>query len=339
MLRRRSSGMKVIVQIPCFNEESTLPQTLADIPRQIDGVDRVEVLVIDDGSTDGTSDVARRHGADHVVRHARNQGLGRAFRTGLDASLRLGADIVVNTDADNQYAGSAIPALIRPILEGRAEIVVGDRRTDQVAHFSPGKKRLQRLGSLVVRELSGTSVPDAVSGFRALSRSAALRLNIVSTFSYTIEMLIQAGKERMAVSSVPVAVNPQTRESRLFRSVPQFLLQSLATMVRTYTMYKPLRVFTFLGLTLLVVGVLPVARFLFFYLQGQGNGHVQSLVLGGALVVVGFVSLLIGVVADLIAFNRTLLESLLEKVRRLESAQGVPPSQGAPSQRGPEPGP
>jgi glycosyltransferase involved in cell wall biosynthesis len=318
--------MKVIVQIPCFNEESTLPQTLADIPRHIDGVGRVEVLVIDDGSTDATSDVARRHGADHVVRHARNQGLGRAFRTGLDTCLQLGADIIVNTDADNQYAGSAIPDLIRPILEGRAEIVVGDRRTSEIAHFSPGKKRLQKLGSFVVRELSGTRVPDAVSGFRALSRGAAFKLNVVSSFSYTIEMLIQAGKDRMAVSSVPVAVNPKTRESRLFRSVPQFLVQSLVTMVRTYTMYKPLRVFTFLGALLALGGLLPVARFLFFYFQGQGGGHVQSLILGGVLVVVGVVTLLIGVVADLISFNRALLEILLEKVRRLEAGgQGTPP--------------
>jgi glycosyltransferase involved in cell wall biosynthesis len=317
--------MKVIVQIPCFNEESTLPQTLADIPRHIDGVGRVEVLVIDDGSTDATSDVARRHGADHVIRHARNQGLGRAFRTGLDTCLQLGADIIVNTDADNQYAGSAIPDLIRPILEGRAEIVVGDRRTSEIAHFSPGKKRLQKLGSFVVRELSGTRVPDAVSGFRALSRAAAFKLNIVSSFSYTIEMLIQAGKDRMAVSSVPVAVNPKTRESRLFRSVPQFLVQSLVTLVRTYTMYKPLRVFTFLGALLALGGLLPVARFLFFYFQGQGGGHVQSLILGGVLVVVGVVTLLIGVVADLISFNRTLLEILLEKVRRLEAGQGTPP--------------
>lgn len=328
MLPTRSSGMKVIVQIPCFNEESTLPQTLADVPRRIEGVDRVEILVVDDGSTDGTAEVARRHGADHVVRHARNQGLGRAFRTGLDTCLRLGADVIVNTDADNQYAGSAIPDLIRPILEGRAEIVVGDRRTDEIAHFSPSKKRLQRLGSFVVRELSGTAVPDAVSGFRALSRSAALRLNIVSSFSYTIEMLIQAGKERMAVSSVPVAVNPKTRESRLFRSVPQFLVQSLVTMIRTYTMYKPLRVFTFLGAALVLLGALPVARFLFFFFQGEGGGHVQSLVLGGVLLVFGFVSLLIGVVADLIAFNRSLLEVLLEKVRRLEAGQGSPPEPG-----------
>jgi glycosyltransferase involved in cell wall biosynthesis len=318
--------MKVIVQIPCFNEERTLPQTLADIPRRIPGVDAVEVLVIDDGSGDATAEVARRCGADHVVRHARNRGLARAFRTGLDACLALGADIIVNTDADNQYAGSAIPELIRPILEGRAEIVVGDRGTDRVPHFSFAKRRLQKLGSRLVRGLSGLEVPDAVSGFRALSRGAALRLNIVSSFSYTIEMLIQAGKERMAVAAVPVAVNPQTRESRLFRSVPQFLLQSLGTMVRTYTMYKPLRVYTLVGGALVAMGALPVARFLYYYFQGLGGGHVQSLVLGGVLLVVGFFTLLIGIVADLIAFNRMLLENLLEKVRRLESERTQPSS-------------
>ena len=317
------SGMKVIVQIPCYNEEATLPQTLADIPRRIDGIDQVEVLVVDDGSSDDTAGAARRAGADHVVRHTRNRGLARAFRTGIDTSLALGADILVNTDADNQYAGSAIPELIRPILEGRADIVIGDRGTDRLPHFSRNKRLLQRLGSFVVRRLSGTSVPDAVSGFRALSRAAALRLNVVSSFSYTIEMLIQAGNERMAVASVPVPVNPQTRESRLFRSVPQFLLQSLRTMVRTYTMYKPLRVFTCLGLTLVLIGALPVTRFLIFFFQGQGGGHLQSLVLGGVLLVSGFVSLLVGVVADLIAVNRSLLEDLLEKVRRLED--GDPP--------------
>jgi glycosyltransferase involved in cell wall biosynthesis len=319
--------MKVIVQIPCYNEEATLPQTIADIPRRIDGVDRVEVLVIDDGSSDDTSGAARRAGADHVVRHTRNRGLARAFRTGVDTCLALGADILVNTDADNQYAGSAIPELIRPILEGRADIVIGDRGTGRLPHFSRSKRRLSRIGSYVVRRLSGTSVPDAVSGFRALSRAAALRLNVVSSFSYTIEMLIQAGNERMAVASVPVPVNPQTRESRLFRSVPQFLLRSLRTMIRTYTMYKPLRVFTGLGLALAFLGALPVARFLYFYVQGQGGGHVQSLVLGGVLLVFGFVSLLVGLVADLIAINRSLLEILLEKVRRLESRLegGQPP--------------
>jgi glycosyltransferase involved in cell wall biosynthesis len=314
--------MKVIVQIPCFNEESTLGRVIAEIPRRIAGVDRVEVLVVDDGSTDGTAEVARRCGADHLIRHPRNQGLARAFRTGLDACLHLGADVVVNTDADNQYAGAAIPELIRPILEGRADVVVGDRGPGRVGHFSPAKRLLQTLGSFFVRRFSGTAIPDAVSGFRALSRAAALRINIVSSFSYTIEMLIQAGKHRMAVVSVPVPVNPPARASRLFRSVPQFLLQSVATTVRTYTMYKPLRVFTYLGGGLVVVGALPVARFLYFYAQGQGDGHVQSLVLGGVLLVFGFVSLLIGVVADLIAFNRVLLEMLLEKVRDLEARRG-----------------
>jgi len=315
--------MKLIIQIPCYNEEQTLPLTLSEIPRQIPGFDVVEILVIDDGSTDQTSRVARDAGAHHIIRHVRNQGLAKAFRTGLDACLRLGADVIVNTDADNQYAGSAIPDLVRPILEGEADIVVGDRRTDQVTHFSRSRKRLQKLGSFVVRKISGLEVPDAVSGFRAMSRAAALQLNIVSSFSYTIEMLIQAGKKRIAVAWVPVPVNPQMRESRLFRSVPHFLLQSLATMVRTYTMYKPLRVFTFLGGTLVLIGALPVARFFFFYVQGQGGGHVQSLVLGGVLLIFGFVSLLVGVVADLIAFNRALIELLLEKVRRLEEDQAV----------------
>ncbi|HYU32891.1 MAG TPA: glycosyltransferase family 2 protein [Thermoanaerobaculia bacterium] len=310
--------MKLIIQIPCYNEQATLPQTLADIPRQIPGVDRVEILVVDDGSTDGTAEVARRCGADHIVRHTRNQGLARAFRTGVDACLELGADIIVNTDADNQYAGSAIPDLVRPILDGQADFVVGDRGPGRLSHFSPGKRRLQRLGSRIVRRLSGLAVPDAVSGFRALSRAAALKINVVSSFSYTIETLIQAGYERMAVTSVPVAVNPQTRESRLFRSLPYFLLQSLATMIRTYTMYKPLRVFSSLGLVLILAGSVPVVRFLIYYFLGQGSGKVQSLLLGGVLLTLGFVSLLIGVIADLISVNRRLLEILLQKVRQLE---------------------
>jgi glycosyltransferase involved in cell wall biosynthesis len=323
--------MKLIVQIPCFNEDATLPEVVRDIPRHIPGVDQVEVLVVDDGSTDRTLDVARELGVDHVVRHTTNQGLARSFRTGLDAALMLGADIVVNTDGDNQYAGADIPRLIQPILDGSADIVVGDRETHRLAHFSPSKKRLQALGSWVVRTLSGTGVPDTVSGFRAISRDAALQLNIVSPFSYTIEMLIQAGNKRLAITTVPVATNPVARKSRLFRTTPHFISRSVATMVRVYAMYKPLSTFFYIGAALGMVGLVPILRFLYFYAMGQGAGHVQSLVLGGALVVIGFMALLIGLVADLINFNRQLIEITLEKVRRLEltldsGARSAPPS-------------
>jgi glycosyltransferase involved in cell wall biosynthesis len=310
--------MKLIVQIPCFNEEATLPQTVADIPRRIDGVAQVEILVIDDGSTDRTVEVAWAAGVDHVVRHHANRGLARSFRTGLDACLRLGADIIVNTDGDNQYAGADIPRLIQPILEGRADIVVGDRQPGRLAHFSPLKQRLQGLGSWVVRQLSATSVPDAVSGFRAISREAALQLNILSGFSYTIEMLIQAGRRRMAIASVPVKTNPVDRPSRLFKSIPRFISLSVATMLRVFSMYKPLRVFFLIGLVMSVAGAVPVLRFLYFWMAGDGAGHIQSLILGGVLLVIGFVTFLIGLVADLISFNRQLLELVLEKLRRLE---------------------
>ena len=268
-------------------------------------------------------------GVDHVVRLKTNGGLARAFRTGLDACLKLGADIIVNTDGDNQYAGADIPKLIGPILAGEADIVVGDRETHKIAHFSPLKKRLQSLGSFVVRNLSYTDVPDAVSGFRAISREAALRVNIVSGFSYTIEMLIQAGRERMAIASVPVATNRTTRQSRLFTSLPRFLERSVSTMVRSYAMYHPLRVFFYIGLWLSLAGLVPVVRFLYFYVIGEGGGHLQSLILGGVLLVIGFVTFLVGLVADLIAFNRQLLEMTLEKVRRMEVAG---PAQASPGQ-------
>lgn len=317
--------MKLIVQIPCYNEEETLPQTVADIPRRIPGVSQVEILIIDDGSSDRTVEVARACGVDHIVRHRSNRGLARSFRSGLDACLALGADIIVNTDGDNQYAGADIPKLIQPILERRADIVVGDRRTHMQPHFSRTKKMLQKLGSTVVRKLSGVDVPDAVSGFRAISCEAALRLNIVSPFSYTVEMLIQAGKKHMAVLSVPVGTNAKTRDSRLFRSIPKFIERSLTTMVRMYAMYQPLRVFFFSGLILTLIGALPVLRWFVLWLGGEGSGNLQSLILGGVFLVIGFMTFMIGLVADLINFNRHLIEMTLEKTRRLELESGVLP--------------
>lgn len=316
-------GPKLIVQIPCFNEEHTLPQTLADIPRVIPGVGTVEILIIDDGSSDRTIEVARAHGVHHIVRHKNNKGLARGFRNGLDACLALGADIIVNTDGDNQYAGQDIPKLIQPILDGRADIVVGDRQTGQISHFSLGKRLLQRLGSFVVRSLSGVDVPDAVSGFRAISRHAGLKLNIVSPFSYTIEMLIQAGKKHLAVASVPIRTNAKTRESRLFRSIPKFIERSLTTMVRMYTMFQPLRVYFYLGTVLLFIGAIPMLRFMVYFLMGQGDGKIQSLIIGGVFVTLGFITLLMGLLADLLNFNRQLIELTLERVRRLEMAAGV----------------
>jgi glycosyltransferase involved in cell wall biosynthesis len=307
--------MKLIVQIPCFNEEATLAQTLAEIPRTIPGVDCVEVLIVDDGSTDQTVAIARSHGVDHIVSHKRNRGLARAFRTGLDTCLRLGADIIVNTDGDNQYAGRDIARLVQPILDGQAEIVIGDRQTDRIGHFSPLKRQLQRTGSAVVRALSETDVPDVVSGFRALSRDAAIHLNILSPFSYTVEMVIQAGKKHMAIASVPIDTNPVQRKSRLFRSMPGFIRDQLTTIVRMYAMYQPLRVFFLIGMTILAVGAIPVVRFLYFWAIGDGDGHVQSLILGGVLLMMGFLTLMIGLVADLIHFNRHLIEMVLVRLK------------------------
>lgn len=322
--------VKLIVQVPCFNEEATLARTLADIPRTIPGVDVVEVLVIDDGSIDCTAEVARRAGADHVVRHKTNRGLAEAFRTGIDICLKCGADIIVNTDGDNQYAGRSIPDLIQPILEHQADVVIGDRKIDKNPHFAWSKKCLQAFGSFMVRRLSGTVVPDAVSGFRAMSRSAATQLNIVSPFSYTIEMLIQIGKQRMAVVSVPVATNPVTRHSRLFSNIPQFLMHSAVTMLRIYTMYHPLRMFSYIGAMLALIGLAPIVRFLYFYFSNGGAGHIQSLVLGGVFLMMGFVAVLVGVVADLINFNRRLVELTLQKVRGLElDAKCEPASRGS----------
>jgi len=313
--------MKLIVQIPCYNEEQTLAQTVADIPREIEGVDEVEVLIIDDGSSDRTLEVAREIGVDHIVRHKKNKGLGRAFRHGIDACLLAGADIIVNIDGDNQYCGADICKLIKPILNAQADIVIGDRQLAKLPHLSYHKKFLQWLGSAVVRKFAGVQVPDAVSGFRAINREAALRLNIVSLFSYTIEMLIQAGKRQIAVTSVPVRTNPKTRESRLFNSVPRFIERSLTTMVRVYGMYQPLRAFFYLATILVVIGLIPIIRFLYFYFAESGTGHIQSLVLGGIILLMGFITYLVGMVADLVSFNRQLIELTLEKVRRIELGQ------------------
>jgi len=310
--------LKLVVQIPCHNEEETLPQTVADIPRTIPGIDQVEILIIDDGCTDKTVEVARAIGVEHVVRNKAKQGLAGAFRAGIDACLQRGADIIVNTDGDNQYAGADIPRLIQPILDGTADIVVGDRQTGTISHFSRTKKLLQSVGSATIRRFSGLDVADAVSGFRAMSRDAALQINIVSPFSYTIEMLIQAGKKKIAVASVPVGTNPKTRESRLFTSIPRFLERSVSTLLRVYTMYRPLKVFLSIGLFMSLIGLVPIVRFLFFYFAGDSAGHIQSLVIGGALLIMGLMTFLVGLVADLISHNRQLVEMTLEKVRRLE---------------------
>ena len=318
--------MKLIVQIPSFNEELTLPQTIADIPRHIEGIDEIEILIIDDGSTDRTVEVARNLGISHIVRNKKNMGLARTFRRGLEACLRAGADIIVNTDGDNQYSGADINKLVGPIIDGSADIVIGDRQTSKIAHFSRGKKFMQWLGSGVVRKLAGVWVPDAVSGFRAFSREAAIRTNIVSPFSYTIETVIQAGKKDMAVTSVPVATNPKTRESRLFKSIPAFVQRQVSTIVRMYAMYQPLKVFFYIGTFLSIAGLLPILRFLYFYAIGEGGGHLQSLVLGGVLLLMGFITYLAGLVADLISFNRQLLEMTLEKVKRMELAKNDEPT-------------
>ena len=316
--RTEGPTLKLIVQIPCYNEEATLPETVRDIPRHIDGIDSIEILVVDDGSTDRTSEVALDLGVDHVLRNKTNLGLARTFRAGLDRSLALGADIIVNTDADNQYCGADIAKLVQPILEGRVDVVVGDRQTATIAHFSARKKMLQRLGSHVVRSFSGVDVPDAVSGFRAISRDAAMRLNIVSQFSYTIEMLIQVGKKGIAFTSVPIRTNPKTRESRLFKSVFRFIERSVTTLVRMYSMYQPLRVFAALGLFVALIGLIPMLRFLYYYFFVSGEGKIQSLVIGSALLTLGAMTFVLGLLADLMSHNRALIEMVLEKTRRLE---------------------
>jgi glycosyltransferase involved in cell wall biosynthesis len=310
---------KLIIQIPCLNEAQTLPATLADLPKSIPGVDIIEVLIIDDGSRDGTVDVARACGVDHIVRLRRNKGLAAAFQSGIDACLKAGADFIVNTDADNQYAGHDIPKLLAPLLHGEADICIGDRNIAELRHMSWRKRQLQALGSWVVRQVSGTSVPDTTSGFRAYTREAALRMTIVSEFSYTLESIIQAGKKRMAIAHVPISVNPRTRESRLFDSVFAYIKRSGATIVRIYAMYEPLKVFTYVGASIVAIGALGLLRYGYYALHHEAFKHNGSLIVSAVLLNVGVLVLLMGLLADTISGVRKLVEDLLYRVRSLES--------------------
>jgi glycosyltransferase involved in cell wall biosynthesis len=316
--------MKLIIQVPCYNEAEILPSTLCLLPRQIDGFDQVEILVVDDGSKDGTAAVARAAGADHVISLPHHAGLARAFAAGLDASLRLGADVIVNTDADNQYEAQDIPNLLQPILEGRAELVVGDRGVATLAEFSPLKRKLQMLGSRVVSQASRLNIPDATSGFRAMTREVALRTMVLSDYSYTLETLIQAGNGKVQVASVPIRTNPTRRPSRLMRGISDYIRNSSITIVRSYAMYRPLRVFFAIGVVVFALGLVFVLRFLALFLVRGGNtGNIQSLILAAVLLITGFQILMIGLVADLIAFNRKILEEILYRVRKDEAASPV----------------
>lgn len=321
--------MKLIIQIPCYNEASNLESVIYDIPSKISGIDNIEILVIDDGSTDGTVALAKRLGVQHIVSNNKNKGLAYAFHLGLETCIKHKADIIVNTDGDNQYNGLDIPKLIEPILANRADIVVGDRGGYDNQHFSFFKRTLQVFGSYIISKATGLDVKDSVSGFRAISRSAAQQINILSEFSYTIEMLIQASAKKLSVISIPIRTNEKTRESRLFSSIPHFLRMSISTLIRIYTMYKPLRVFFIVGSMMTVAGLMPIVRFLYFFMIGAGEGHVQSLLLGSTLLILGFLTLIVGFVADLVSFNRKLMEKLLYRIERLEDKLTNEKSEGS----------
>ena len=310
--------MKLIIQIPCYNEAESLPVTLKDLPRQVPGFSSVEWLVIDDGSSDGTAEVARDCGVDHVVTFTKNQGLAKGFLAGLDASLKLGADVIVNTDADNQYVAADIPLLTAPILDGKADIVVGQRPIDGIDSFSTVKKALQKLGSAVVRVVSKTSVPDAPSGFRAMSREAAMRLNVFNEYTYTLETIIQAGQKNLAITSVPIRVNHKLRPSRLVKSIPSYVRKSVVTIVRIFVVYKAFRFFMALGGSLFSVGLLAGMRFLYYYVTEGGAGHIQSLILASIMLGVGFQTMLTAFLADLLAVNRRLMEDVQYRMRKME---------------------
>lgn len=316
--RRHVKKTKVVVQVPCLNEEKTLHLVLESIPKEIPGVD-LEILIIDDGSTDNTIEIAKKHGVKHFVKHARNMGLARSFHDGVDYALGvLGADIVVNTDGDNQYPQQRIPDLIQPIIDGTADIVIADRQTNKITHFSPLKKLLQRFGSWVVNQAAGTDLPDAASGFRAYSKKSLLRLNVVTKFSYCMETIIQAGNKNLAITSVPVTTNKKTRESRLFKSMHQHVLKSMQAIIRSYIMFKPYAVFTALGTLFLIASLVPFVRYLILVIIGEQGGHIQSLLFGTICMVGAFLAYSLAIIADLIRTNRTLIEDTLERVKKAE---------------------
>jgi glycosyltransferase involved in cell wall biosynthesis len=326
--------MKLIIQIPCKDEELTLPVTLADLPREVPGFDTVEWLVIDDGSTDRTIEAAKANGVHHIVRLTNNKGLAEGFQAGLDACLKLGADVIVNTDADNQYHGGDVVKLVEPILRGDADMVVGDRQVMTIEHFSPAKKALQRLGSWVVRQASQTTIPDTTSGFRAYNREAAIAMQVVSRFTYTLETIIQAGKMTVALDHVPVRTNPKLRESRLFPSMWTYIRRNGVSIFRIYSMYEPLRVFMLGAITLGILALAVWARFLWFFVAGGGGGHVQSLILGAVLFNAAMVLAALGVLGDLLSGQRIMLQRIFERVRRVELELGVPPSHYEPGADG-----
>lgn len=310
--------MKLIIQIPCYNEAETLEIALNDLPKKLDGIDEIEYLIINDGSQDNTAEVARKWGVHHIVNFKQNKGLAKGFMAGLDGCLRNGADIIVNTDADNQYYAEDIEALIRPILEGKADMVIGARPIDDTEHFSFIKKKLQHFGSWVVRKASNTDIPDAPSGFRALSREAAMHINVVNDYTYTLETIVQAGREKIAITSVPVRTNAELRPSRLFHSIWSYVKKSMVTILRAYMMYKPLKCFTYLASLPMIIGLAIGFRFLYYMMLGRSGGHIQSLILGCTLIIIGFLTFMIGLVADVIAANRKLLQDTQYHTRKTE---------------------
>lgn len=310
--------MKLIIQIPCYNESETLEIALNSLPKKIKGIDKIEYLIINDGSKDNTVEVAKKWGVNYIVDLKRNKGLAKGFMAGIDACLRNGADIIVNTDADNQYCGDDIEKLVRPILEGKTDIVIGERPIDQTEHFSPLKKKLQRFGSWVVRKASNSNIPDAPSGFRAYSRDAAMRLNVTNEYTYTLETIVQAGREKIAMESVPIRTNEELRPSRLFNSMFGYVKKSIVTIIRAFIMYKPLRFFTIVGLIPFMLGIILGLRYIIYIFIGTAGGHVQSLILASILILIGFMTIIIGLQADIIAKNRKILQDIQYHVRRLD---------------------